>query len=334
MKIISGGLVCLILTPVAINLLLILFGVTKYDTSGFYQWSDYYSEAHSEVLIKNCARFVYRNILENFYKILIDILLGFILPLISSCYFYVKIGLVLLKREKDQERNRTLVLAFALSWLLWILCWVPYYVILLSRLSLWHKRRDVIENDFLYTFKERIVLLKENICLLYSHLNPVLFIVILKPLQDKAKNWFNPMFRSHKTGFGVLKNENSRVKNSLMKAHSPSFLQTEQTKELTKLKFRKAISFSTCTLAFVVALTLIATSVLVYINGDVAENLGRHVLRVPRARQNQLDKIWKLADLVHDSFIDPREFCAEKGGNFNLDLGRCYIIANHPEGGM
>ena len=49
------------------------------------------------------------------------------LPAFLSGCFYLLIGVALIRRNHSSVRNRNLTFAFFLSWVLWLICWAPYY---------------------------------------------------------------------------------------------------------------------------------------------------------------------------------------------------------------
>ena len=66
-------------------------------------------------------------------RLVFEIIICFAFPAIVSGMLYARIIFRLLKRKKETARNRSLTVAFLLSWLYWIICWTPYYYGLLNR---------------------------------------------------------------------------------------------------------------------------------------------------------------------------------------------------------
>ena len=71
--------------------------------------------------------------LRNNYKnlrLMWDVFVCLAFPALLTGFCYVPIFRVLLNRDRDEDRNRRLVIAMFLNWLCWIICWTLYYVIM------------------------------------------------------------------------------------------------------------------------------------------------------------------------------------------------------------
>ena len=109
-----------------------------------------------------------------------EILIFFAAPAIATGALYIRISSNLLCQEKRVSRNRALSLTFALSWILWVVCWTPGYVIAFMQL---HNNRSHFSYGFKWdTILFYLVTLKTPLKMLYSHLNPVIFIIIIKSI--------------------------------------------------------------------------------------------------------------------------------------------------------
>ena len=62
-------------------------------------------------------------------RIRTELIVHFILPILACCFLYANLGYRLLQHERRAKRNRVLTLAFFLSWLLWVVCWLPNYTL-------------------------------------------------------------------------------------------------------------------------------------------------------------------------------------------------------------
>ena len=105
----------------------------------------------------------------------------FVMPAITAGYFYTRVIIGLLKQERRAARNRHLSVAFFASWLLWVVCWTPSYVVSYMRISQYQTfaslqgRSDVIIG-YLTAFRVALQML-------YCHLNPFVYLIILKKFQ-------------------------------------------------------------------------------------------------------------------------------------------------------
>ena len=214
LKLYCLALVIIISVTVVANVVDMYFNNRQIHT--FVENDAYYETfAEGELVVdgffESCSVFVLRSN-QNKSILLWDVLASLVIPALLSAFFYIKICTALLKRERDQERNRNLTIAFFLNWLLWVIFWSVYYF--LTSLSLGQKNSNKSASDrtFLDNLEGKILTVKENFIFFYSHLNPLFFIVILKPFQDKLKNLITLGLRSHEDGFGIKdKNSNKKV---------------------------------------------------------------------------------------------------------------------------
>ena len=114
------------------------------------------------------------------------------LPAVISGYFYIHLALKLLQRGKDNARNRNITLALSFSWLLWVICWVPYYwgiyieetPTLKAGFDLWNAGVRKVEFSTKKYFEILFSSLKNSVQLTYSHLNALLLLIVLKPFRS------------------------------------------------------------------------------------------------------------------------------------------------------
>ena len=106
----------------------------------------------------------------------------------------------MLKRDKDTSRNRSLTNAFFLSWLLWVVCWSPYFwgiytdrtaiTSAVKRLTDQSVASDELEFSLLRWLRVLYALSKNSIQMFYSHFNALIFIILLKLFRD----WLRKIF--------------------------------------------------------------------------------------------------------------------------------------------
>ena len=127
-------------------------------------------------------------------RLSVEGLLFFVLPAVATGVLYFRIISNLLNQEKRVSRNRVLSITFFLSWLLWVLCWTPGYI--LSFLQLPYKLQPITygyETDAMLFY---MVALKTPLEMLYSHLNPVVFVILLNPLKEFHARIFRDIYVS------------------------------------------------------------------------------------------------------------------------------------------
>ena len=233
-------------------------------------------------------------------RLVIDIVLYFGVPALISCYCYLRVGIVLLTRDRNQTRNRNLSIALFLSWLLWILCWTPAY----WALSLdfdetggrsWYEK--IKEGSFLSWFNIYFILLHKTIQMTYSHLNAFVFLIVLNPFRA----W---IFTNIKTFWGKLVR---KINIGVRKAMFAIFI-------LVIVIFAPSSCVSTMVLA----------KRGVYFKQD--SFIAFEQMRNVRATVTLMNDNFK--DL-HSSSYDIKYLCAENHAFFNFKYQRCFFIGSN-----
>ena len=106
---------------------MIFCGQIKRVTIFFLQKSQLFRTGYVETFIRRCTTF---NVRYKF-RLILELVIFFLLPAVVSGYFYFAISKSLKTQEKRKERNKTLIRAFIISWVLWIVCWSPEYPLLI-----------------------------------------------------------------------------------------------------------------------------------------------------------------------------------------------------------
>ena len=132
-----------------------------------------------------------------------------ILPLLFSGFFYISVILKLLKRNRDTSRNRNLTVAFFLSWLLWLVCWVSHYLGTSFTLDTYPEQKSLLD-----LLKISLLFYRCSFHMLYPHLNVISLLIVLKPFRSWIiDHAFLLLFsRSPKNSFTSLKNERIGLK--------------------------------------------------------------------------------------------------------------------------
>ena len=119
---------------------------------------------------------------RNFWRLLLEIVVFFIIPALLAGYFYQRVIIVFSKQQRRVSRNRQLSIAFGISWFLWVVCWIPSYVVSLMQLLSYEQFDSLSYNvdsviGYLASFRVPIQML-------YSHINPFVYLVVLKKFQE------------------------------------------------------------------------------------------------------------------------------------------------------
>ena len=181
---ISFLIVIVALTAVGWNL-----ANVKFEAKEGYMSFDYYTaEAQRRKLLEQCDHILTRRST----RLLIETITCFAVPAVLSGLFYAKVIIKLLKRERDAMRNRSLTIAFVISWLLWVFCWVPYFWGMTTSNESGVRvgyMMNIVSGDFSlkHGLQSAFSLSKYSIQMIYSHLNALIFIIVLKPFREWLK---------------------------------------------------------------------------------------------------------------------------------------------------
>ena len=163
---------------------------------------------------------------------------------------------------------------------------------------------------------------KQSICLIYSHVNPIILLVVLRPFRVMVKKINIYLFKSHQDGFGFI-DENSSGKTSI---GNPNRTGTVLPKKDTMVLLRKVLSII---LIFIGALIIFLVASRVTLNSSLS-NLGNLQLELNNFEEKILYKkrllnSLQFSDMHLDISYKYRKLCAEKHGRFQFHFMRCYF---------
>ena len=165
-----------------------------------------------QTFLNRCTGLAFRH----WMRLFVELVIFFIIPMIVSAFFYVNIAVRLAKRNKQAGRNHLLTLAFGLSWLFWVICWSPNAFVIAKKNYNDFKMNKCytiggsfceIDYEYDYDFDcysgmDRLefvlsyaILFRIPFQLLYSHLNPLLYFLVLKKFQQHHKKLLQRFFR-------------------------------------------------------------------------------------------------------------------------------------------
>ena len=273
----------------------------------------------------NCRYFIYRNNVQRpiLYR---DVAIFFFVPAAISAIFYLRVFKVLRGRERNQNRNRNLVVAFVLNWVLWVICWSIYYTTM--SLNLGYKTMSKLnsERTVFDVMKERLASSKEIFCLLYSQLNPVFFLIILKPLQNKFLIALKLTISSTEHSYRVLANH--------QKHHQKQNRKPEKAKQEKGLVKKKLRNF--CSTLLLLAAGLLAFNAIIW---DEVKTSLTHTkedgffsrIQARMVQRRQVPNFLVLQDVFSAEFEDPRIKCGVLNGSVSMQNRRCYFSANQKQ---
>ena len=281
----------------------------------FHSIDKYHKKYHlspSRLFLYNCEAFQLRQPVRLAFDA--SVCLG--IPAVISAYFYFSIATVLRKRDKDASRNATLALSFALSWLLWILCWTPNYVLMyIFRPSNWTSMNTDTTKTLTYLRLSASVL-RGPLQMLYSHLNPLVFIIVLRPFKE----------------FLLL-----TLQRGFLKLPPPSEQSHLVPKMQTNLKYGAPKFIKLC--GRISIIIVIAYITVVFIVSILLEK-GITDVKIQRKQEKlSSDVSFKgelkigFLDLLPPS-VDPNLLCAVNHGKFEAEYRRCFFVMEHGGDGL
>ena len=235
----------------------------------------------------------------------------FFIPASLSGYLYWKVIEKLKESPKNEERNRMLSIAFRLSWALWILCWTPKYVLSAARMI--YDATDSVLADKKPTWLY-VELFRLPVQMLYSQLNPFLYIMIFKrPAEFVADR----LAAIRKTFLVLTCFRKSQISD-------PNEAKTS----------RKNLRYAE---VFLAAMTIfVLTTSLFWV---VKPYIGFGSQEVPKFRLEKSRREiaalrgWNaevnvgIKDVV--DFVEPRQKCWELQGSLRMDFRRCFKLINN-----
>ena len=142
------------------------------------------------------------------WRVFCDSVLVFFFPASFSGYFYFKVIQKLLHQERRLVRNRFISVSLILSWLLWVLTWTPKFVLGLLQLS--EKPQNYTLGSILNGGLSYLVPTQTAIQILYSQMNPIMYLILLKKFgehhtavyifQTQSVSWQNCSWKCRKLG--------------------------------------------------------------------------------------------------------------------------------------
>ena len=167
---------------------------------------------------------------------------------------------------------------------------------------------------------------KQSICLIYSHVNPIILLVVLRPFRVMVKKIYIYLFKSHENGFGFI-DEKTSGKNF---RGNPNGASTELRKKGTMALLRKAASMIFLIVAafmiFLVTSWVTLNSSLLYLGNSQLEL--NHFEEKTVYKERVLNSL-QFSDFHLDESYKYKKLCAEKHGRFQFHFMRCYFLTQH-----
>ena len=257
---------------------------------------------------------------RKWYRLIVEALVFFVVPVLLIAFFYGSVILRLTQRGRKQAgRNRVLTFAFVLSWICWVACWTPNLITLtLDNFAPPPNEISPISSTFGYRSKFETYWFGFTIPiqLFYSHLNPFVYLLVLKKFQQYHVMVFTKIWHFF-----------------FSKRLQP---QTGETNQVLK----RNASVGTLVAKFIVSIQFLCLTSLVslYLVSVLLSNktmLSLHVestLKKSTRHSAYLEKHWRHSvlnyfdPLIHDPSFDIRKVCGDYRGLISLKYQRCFLL--------
>ena len=259
---------------------------------------------------------------RNIWRLLAESFIFFFTPAVVTGVLYYRISRNLLSQEKRVTRNRVLSLTFGLSWIAWVLCWTPSYVI--GFLQLQHKRSRITWGLQMDQFLFRLVALKAPLQLLYSHLNPIIFVCLLKPLADMHADVLSKIMTI------------SIVDKIVIDTKKP-----ESNPEPSSDPISRTRGVLFVCLCISTTVLLIFGGFWIFLEaGKSSTETKNHFMSLSKhsahSRSHHMfsQLSWQESFTRGISEDNPRFLCSKNHGTYNWELKRCYFLVRHNDLGL
>ena len=265
------------------------------SSSGAQKW---HFHSKVEIFLNNCEAYVNRTN----KRAVIDCIITLVIPASISCFFYVSIMVTLCNQKTHTSRNSTLSICFAASWLLWLLCWTPNYI----SLALMNETNS----KKISYFEAYVILLRIPLQMLYSHVNPLIFIIILKPFMTFLLNLPKTLFMELH-----INDYPENTKYGILKEHACTIFRIVATSGFALSMF----------LLFL--FVIFASHPWLGFEFNEGEHLGRRMYeRFPVVNQKLFNMNFKA---LLNADADPRHLCGPYHGYNNYTYRRCFFVEEH-----
>ena len=239
----------------------------------------------------------------------IDFVVLYIIPVLCSAFFYSNIIKVLRRREKQAGRNRNISVCFVASWLLWIIFWCPKFLI--AMLDLPNKPLNYslgkTMNKLMFYLYPSVFSLQ----ILYSQLNPLLYLVLLKKFQTNVSTVIK------------LAVSKKKVRNGQPMKMSGGIHKTRAVGRVLTLATILLVTFS---LAAVLFTSHSSVEKVQEFKSRSSAVFGQ--TRLSRVRLTQFNQ--QQTDLHEPKVVSAkRHLCNSNQGTFNFKFKRCYFVLQH-----
>ena len=260
------------------------------------------------------------------WRVFCESSLVFFVPASFSGYFYFKVIQKLLHQEKRLVRNRFISVSLILSWLLWVLTWTPKFVLGLLQLS--EKPQNYTLGSILNGVLSYLVPTQTAIQILYSQLNPIMYLILLKK--------FGEYHTAVLTFFKHILFDDRIVNEDVGNSESRSEMTTKNPGKARKPKIQLLVLIITFAMLAAICHTALLFCIKVENSrktneqriGEISKNMTRTTMFF-KAETLQIDDV-----IFGEKAHAARIVCSENGGKLSFADRRCYFILSNGKPGL
>ena len=277
------------------------------------QWSNFFDR---------CKTVSYRT----WNRLLVEMVVFFGFPFLVSGYLYVRVIVALLKQDRRVARNRILTITFILSWVSWVFFWAPNYSITIYLETLMNdsylsatlmSHISAIGLTQFHKIFTYWIAFSTPVQLLYSHLNPFVYLLVLKKFQEYVKDVLIKIWQFGSSKKIIKENEDRKFyKKSARFTNTKSFF------------FGGILILLLGILTFIVFCLSIILSVSFRFSCTSQISLRLENSKNLKVRLLNYNK-YEFGGRYAPANI--RIYCGEQRGTISVDYRRCFIIKDlHP----
>ena len=233
------------------------------------------------------------------------------MPACLSGYFYNRISRVILSRDRDAGRNRNLSIAFTISWFVWVLSWVPNYLLIMFD-------QPTFKNGILYSLYKYLSFYRVTLQMIASQSNPVFLLIVVKPFQVYMRGMFSSILMR-------------KVGDPKLDSYNKSFTASSDRAEgAKKNKFKFVCS---CLVIFSI-ITALSFTTLLFIT---LTSTASHKLAARTENSKWNSNMLKQRSLIEfenlgfsPRMLQPETSCELNNGKFSKEFKSCWFLDIHP----
>ena len=178
----------------------------------------------------------------------------------------------------------------------------------------------------MFKFLKYVQTAKQSVGLIYSHVNPIVLLVVLGPFRTMVNKIYVYLLKSHQSGFAFLDEKTAG------KFANSNGVGNKQLKRGTRAILLKVISIILIIIgAFVIFLVASWVTLNTTLSNLRSRQFDLGTFEEKVVYKQRVLKSMRFSDLHLDISYKYKQLCAEKHGRFQFNFMRCYFLTRHKE---